>query len=271
MTTNVTGYKRKYESPPTSSPVKSRKKVALSKNCCSAIEGGCSPSELEERIRLHAQERIQTLGILYYTYYRKWVRSDGGHRDIKISIGSAKVQVGTGTQSDHAAHSNPCSGVRDNYLRQALMDVEKEQKVTPITNKVLSRLGNLKSTSLIDNSELAFLLNGTHVLPRAVNLQVDCPLERHIRPKIEKWLEQVGVGTLTPDQALVSTKEAIELFFTEQLARLTDEKVHQYTELELKGVQELDLNQLNLYLFSEFKDNNGNVDFDATLRLLQHL
>jgi hypothetical protein len=295
MTLNLTNTLKRKSEPCDfiASPQKRRKRVESSSNLSSSIERPSNQTELEDRVQLHGGERIQTLGTLFHAYHMKGVRSDGTLRDIKVKVGSAKMQVGKGTRREHAAHSNPCSGVRDNYFKLVARDLKNEKKITPITAKVLSRALNPDvwkvvksldlsdpdcdvakyiptSSSLIDNSKLALLLNGTHVLPADVNLQVDCPLEKAIRPKEAEWLEKVCINASTPKEALAQSKEAIEEFFKSQIEKLKHEKVIKFTELELQGTQAQDLDQLEQYLFDEFKDGNGEVDFDKTLRLLEY-
>lgn len=281
-----------------SSPRKLRRtRVPSFSNLASSIERPNTQDELADRVFQHAGERIHTLATLFHAYDRKWVRSDGTLRPINVKVGRAKMQVGMGTRNEHAAHSNPCSGIRDNYFKQVANDLRIEQKITPITNKVLSRALNPEtkeavktldfsdysikkhipsSSSLIDNSILTLLLNGTHVLPTAVNLQVDSPLEKLvIRPLVENLLEKVGVGTMTPKEALTQSKDVIEKFYKSRIEKLknfnADEKLIQYTELELQGTQAQDLELLDKYLFNEFYDQDSSlVDFDKTLRLLEY-
>lgn len=294
MTSTITGNKRKYSFEDTSSPEKKKIKVSrqvssFASNKASGIERVDSPSKLDERIKLHAQERIAALGTLFYAYYKKWERSDGTLRKCKVTVKRAKRQVGQGTRAEHAAHSNAFSGILDNLLNRIFDDIEQKQAITPNSDKIISRclsptsqkavrrldFSNVSSApSLIDNSELSYLLNGTHVLPTKVNLSVDRPLENHIRPIGAEWLEKVGVGEMLPDDALFRSKEAIEKFLEGRIQELkdsqADEKLIKYTELELEGIKELNLKLLIKYLFSEFKDEAGNVDFDKTLRLLDH-
>lgn len=287
MTVNTTNNKRKAEDYFSPSPLKLRRKVLpFSSNAASSIESS-SPSKLNDLVELHAGERIPSLGTVFHAYAGIGVRSDGSKRDFKVKIGSSKVQVGKGNSSEDAAHSNPVSGIRDNYFKLVREEVKKEKKISPKKAKVLSKAQPKKwkaldftkcdigeylpmSSSLIDHSVTAPLLNGTHTFDRDVNRKIDCTLEREIRPIVAELIEKVAINALTPASALLKAKDAIEAHFKKRIEELEDEKLIAYTKLELKGTQSQDLDLLTKYLFKEFQDDMGNVDFDKTLRLLEH-
>lgn len=263
-----------------------------------ACTGHLSPSKLDEAVQGQGKERIQMAGVLLYTYYGIGVRSDGSIRHIRITISGCRTQVGEGSKKEHAAHPNAFSGVMDNYRKCVIEEAKTEQELTPGKRKFLSKLltpeawqtiqtldlkdPNVKIEkyiprfdSIIENSELELLLNGTRMLPVSINLRVDKPLENKLRSFFADLLEDVSICSITPDEALVELNDKVIEVFGSRIKKLEpcrdkkSKQVKEYTELELKGTEEQDLQLVKRILFDEFK-TNGVVDPDKTIRLIQH-
>lgn len=253
-------------------------------------------NDLASAISNHSYERVQSLGLEYHNYYGKAVRTDGSLRPIEVYIGPAEVQIGMGDFNNHAAHFNPISGVRDNLVPLMIQSAKEENKVTPQAEKLLSRVygeswPDYKNRLLTDpeftppipssikqNSISEMTTNATNVLPRAINLQVDLPLERAIRTPVAGMLVQVSQKRIAPKEAMVKSHEMMEDFFTERVEALTPENplLAHYTQLELDGLQRADLDDLMQYSFSDFyhKDASGKrtdqVNLDRTYSPLRN-
>lgn len=219
---------------------------------------------LTERLIHHAEQAGLLLWRLAFLVWNKSV--SGGAP--KYTSGPATLQEGSGNGETHAAHDSRAAGINDNTRDIIVKALETKDTtlITPTKQRILkihgcsspaiNRLAEAKQDeaealmgqlieelkeawiedSLIANSsEEADIRAKTTELPRAANLEVDKPLEEHIRPMIETWLAecQDKAHTRTPDDVLKEYVKEATAFFEKAL-------IHQWERIEdLENLHEL--------------------------------
>lgn len=151
--------------------------------------------------------------------------------DLNIDIQGARAQVGKGKKTPqgtfHAAHSFLAPGLVDNVHEIMMHKISQDQIVTPKKKGFLEHKGFGKKDILaleaangslkkikeifnkkfknyknfLEDTDLMPLMNTTHQLPMAVNLQCDKSLENFARPKLIGILKKLITGFLDAKKA----------------------------------------------------------------------
>lgn len=261
---------------------------------------------LDETIREHAFTRIQIFFVTSMAFYQRALRTSGAITQVSVNIRGAVMQVGQGNKENHAAHANAGAYVVDNLKENILKQID-ENGLSPKKRKILKEKGvseeNLKQIdkhhknkqlvakivnhvwvheSLLRFTEIELLSNLTNQLPALLNLGCDLPLEKKIRPEMEKLYASCMKGEIKPEKATDALILIIQNHFKSKIEELKQsinscknpEKLKKlqenlrYHQLELEGSQTVDYDLLK----KGFTIKNSNeIDQEATLIFLKPL
>lgn len=244
------------------SPVKRRKVTSATKNEVASVSHYIN---LEEDVEQHAYVRIHLLYLTMLVYAGIACRSDGSLANINLKMKGARRQIGQGDEGNHAAHPDGFSCFEEN-MKEDIIDGIQQNKFTPKKIKILAAKGlkqedidylkknytNIKlikkcvekywvNSSLLEDSELEFILSLTNVLPRRVNLACDLPFEKKFKHTIIKeLLLDVMYGKMDPDTAIKLCVLKIQDYFTNKIEKINEE-LNLVTNLQRQSILKDDL------------------------------
>ena len=192
---------------------------------------------LDEKVRHHANLRIQQLFLDFVALYGK------GSSSSQLQLTGAKVQGFRGSRDTHAAHNTHVAGVRSDVLAVARRKA-KEGKLSDFNRRILmdtygSLDGGRDGDTLLQAHEAANRHHCT-LLPRWVNLSIDCVMERHLREGTRRRLELVLRGAMRPMEALRAEVDDIRAHFIQREIRYLKKVLCigkiQALELRIEGI-----------------------------------
>jgi hypothetical protein len=188
----------------------------------------------------HARSRVELFAKTAICMQNTALRSDPEKvRDLKISIGRAYLQLGKGSNGNHAAHDNAGAGVKDTARSCMIEEIHQEKVITPMKAELLKYKGftaqdfeeinasdfNPKKieevfnrywpneawrpSSILEGSIGEHDVNQTTILKRRINLGCDRRLEKIARPIMVELYKAVSVGALQPEEATQKYQEVL--------------------------------------------------------------
>lgn len=140
------------------------------------------------------------------------------------SCGRAHLQGARAKNPDNACHSNSIAGYKDNWTLRMIKEITETSQMTPNKERIFrvklqsedllktlkENIGNpdfvyqfidknLQKDSLLRGTSLDVKLNATINLPRLLNLECDCMLERATRQKLCDLLKACAEGYKLPE------------------------------------------------------------------------
>lgn len=237
-------------------------------------------TNINEGVREHGARRVEVFDYFISKIHGLAVRSDGSALNVQGFVEGAYLQQGKGSREKgtHAAHVYPLAGFRDNLKEVAIDQMVNEQEITPKKQKYLKMVGATAAEiqdiydhihdkeyvvrkiaeiapgpSAFSNSNVEETLNTTNELPFEVNLQIDCALERQIRPQVaaltikamknevsrlqarDEFVELVVNGLKTICRRL---KAQVKLEYSLESDFSKTQKTLSYARLELQGTRQ---------------------------------
>lgn len=180
----------------------------------------------------HASSRVETFAKTAICMQNTALRSDPEKvRNLEIGIGRAYLQLGKGSNGNHAAHDNAGAGERDTVRKCYMQEMVDEKVVTPLKAEFLKYKGFTtadfdeiyasgfnpekieevfnrywpneawRPSSILEGSRGEYDVNKTTIVKRRINLGCDRRAERTVRPIMEELYKAVSVGALQPEEA----------------------------------------------------------------------
>lgn len=198
-----------------------------------SLEENLTPSQanitnVAQGVLEHGGRRVEVFDYFIQRVHGIAVRSNGQPMDIKGFVEGAHLQQGKGSKEKetHAAHVFPLAGFRENYKLVMVDQIVEEENITPQKKKYLEKVGATAQQiqdiydhihdpdyvvdkiieiapgpSCFSHTYIEEVMNTTDELPEEVNLSVDCPLEKLIRPQVADLIIRCMKAEVTVQEA----------------------------------------------------------------------